>query len=107
MIEKILRLVQLSMAINQSGQKDFRCHVYINESGNIAAGANDYTGNPYRENPEGQHRVSYYYPQVVTSYNFPEEQGDEDIDGCLQKLETICRNIGIDTREQYIKVKVC
>lgn len=107
MEDNILRIVQLALAINRKdqGKESFiRCSIYVHEDGHIEVKATEYTG-VFEEIPADSKQI--YYPEKLALYHIPVNNNSILLTDCLQKLENICHELGIDTRERYMKVTVC
>ena len=103
MEENVLRVMQLTLAINQAQQDKIRCEVQIDKDG--------YINLKVIEKIEIHFIVQDFENskpyQSLLSYCFKEGVDDSFVTQLIRKLENICRKLGLNTAERYMKVELC
>ena len=103
MEENILRIVQLALAINQAKQDKIRCEVQIGMDGYINLKVIEKI--EIHSIVQDFENKQPYHPLI--SYCFKEGVDDSFVTQLIRKLENICRKLGVDTTERYMKVELC
>lgn len=103
MEENVLRIIQLALAVNQTKQDKIRCEVQIGTDGYINLKVIEKMEiHSIVQNFEN--RKPYH---LLISCCFKKGVDNSFITQLIQKLENICRKLGVDTAERYMKVELC
>lgn len=103
MEENILRVMQLALAINQAKQDKIRCEVQIDKDGYINLKVIEKI-EIHSIVQDFENRKPY---QPLISCCFKEGVDDSFVTQLIRKLENICRKLGLNTAERYMKVELC
>ena len=103
MEENVLRIMQLALAINRAKRDKIRCEVQIDKDGYI----NLKVIEKIEINPIVQDFENGKPYHFLISCCFKEGVDDSFVTQIIRKLENICRKLGLNTAERYMKVELC